>query len=372
MPKSPTPPYQTTTVPNHQGSTPDLIRFANSAEGLLFQGDISSLRRFVMEAPSKQDQSRRQQDLMESATAGLAMWPGYAPPGGDPLEKPVVRARLLGWPFLISSSGELAIRPLLEWKGDNSRGVRQRVQETFASALQTHPNNVSVLGAVHCRNIASVSPLSVHYAFKQARMAVSDCQQESGPPRGSTERSPLGLLLQGADDQEHRIGRCAPGTYILIALVASEWDDPGFQAVQHSPRVAVAMRELLQPLLAYSPPPGKSIHADDQQAVLPTVQMGAIKRLDESISDAQGMELSWFAKLARRRGLQFDIFFDRIFSLARWTAALVDEEGDTELSFECCYDDTWRPHEHIDLISDFVAEADAKHRLNSQPLRAAC
>ena len=81
----------------------------------------------------------------------------------------------------------------------------------------------------------------------------------------------------------------------------------------------------------------------------PIVVMGDIEPLADALTQAQGMELAWWAQWARKTDCNVQLHCKVQGPLLHWTMVLCDGEDETTV-VDYYYEGTWRPSEHIDAI----------------------
>lgn len=343
----------------HMDSTPQLIRYANSAQGVLAQRDPAVLRRFLLDACDPVEQLKRQNDLFRHSTSCLTL---------DRANRQVVNAGLFAWPMTLCMSAPLRVRSSVDFEQHDCVGFKTELSQAFALALDVPLMDVNALGLVDMRHLVGIDPLTLQfYTGKQANQwsrKQSHAEPTTQVPdplgsRASVDSRPS-LPLSDTVGEMVPVGRNLPVAYLLLALVRWPLHDVT-SAYSDSRRCGkTRLQNLLEAFFTHAKSGERAlcdVHTHD--LIRPHVRLGTPKRLNDATTQAQGMQLAWMAERARKTDCRFELEHRQVGSLMAWSATLTDTQDEVVANLEYAYDGFWRPHCHVQTITEQVSLAQA-------------
>lgn len=352
---------QPTNVPEqaHIDSTPQLIRYANSAQGALSQRDPAVLRRFLLDARDPVEQLKRQTDVVLHSTSCLSL---------DRASKQVVNTGLFTWPIALCMSGPLRVRSSVDFCQRDSVEFKKELSEAFALALDVPLLDVNVLGLVDIRHLVGIDPLSLQtYIGRQANYWSRNCSHAERPTQvpsslgrcGSVDLRPS-LPLSDTVGEMVPVGRNQPVAYLLLALVRWPVHDVTPTSFDSRGSGKNRLQNLLEAFFTHANPGARSPGDVHIPAVIrPHMRLGSPTRLNEATTQAQWMQLAWMAERARKTDCSFALEHRQVGSLLAWSASLADNQDDVLAKIDYAYDGFWRPQCHVQTIAEQVSLAQA-------------
>jgi|JI10StandDraft_1071094.scaffolds.fasta_scaffold06408_12 hypothetical protein len=351
-----------TVNPEHR---PELILYAQTAQGLLAQRDPDALRRFILDSDCEAEQNFRQGLLFAMASTRLAKWPHSGLPHTAPFRPRIVQAGLYALPVVFCMEQSVRIRSSFNFDSRRSTGLKAELTLAFAEGLNLPPGDVRIQDTVAVQYLAGVSPLSL-----QASM-VNRLKNTSNPASNcSPSDEALSSLLPAGVQEFIAVGRDSPAAFVVMAIVA--WDTDRNPPVFTDPLKLASqrMQALLQALFTHAlPAADPNVTTCSPALVHSEVRVGQIQPLHEAMTQAQWMQMAWTAERARRTGCSFCLEHHHEQEMTKWTASLTDDSGDvvTQVSYE--YLSFWRPIQHARTIVEKVSIAQGTGRMSIDPLQ---
>jgi hypothetical protein len=337
---------------------PDLIRYANSAQGLLAQRDLHVLRRFLLDARDPDEQYRRHSDLFAHSTSCLTR---------DTSSGRVVQARLLGWPIALCMSQTLKVRGYFQIDPLESAGLKAELAQSWADALELGTTDIEIHGLVDVRYLAGTNPLAVQaFVAKEvngwSRRVPGQMAPASAPSQtrcGSNE-APYGVFPSPRAAEMSLVGPELPVAFVLLAFVRWEPREHPPVYCDKAGRPSARLQSLLQALFTHATPAETETGiANATSMVRPDIRLGRIQDLHDAMTQAQWMQLAWMAQRARKTDCSFALEHRQVGSLMAWSATLTDQSDQTVATLEYSYDGFWRPQDHVQVIADHVSLSQA-------------
>ena len=347
------------------GDRPDLIRYANTPEGLLAQRDPERMRRFLLEASDPSELATRQQALWTCATNHLALWPRSIGTRSHPNQvssaAPTVRATVYILPILLTTSQTVRVRNYFHWEGDQALGLRHKLEAAWAQSLGIDASRVRMLEVFSARHLLSVSPSQI-YSWLSGRCRDLEAGSQSLFPRKTVVRPSGWPMSFGSDVTVHsEVGTDLPMVYLLTALVATETESAIPKALLgHN----AAMKQLLDAVFTHVLAAENIDPTFMKRKVVPQVRLGRIESFCDALTQAQVMELGWLCERAGLTNQSVQFRHEYWNTLDRLIATATDEEGDARLSIDYSYDGFWRPANHIETILQHAAIAQGTRRMD--------
>ena len=354
-----TPPILQLACPDEQlPKPPVLIRYANSAPGVLAQRNHAALRRFLLDARDPMEQRRRQSDLFVKSTACLSL---------ERSSRRVVQAALLAWPVALCMSGPLRVRGYIHFGHSESAGLKSELARAWAAAFDVAESDVEIHGLVDVRQLAGIDPLALQsFTGKEvnrwSRLQPNEIASDPVPLQ-------LGYCKDSQADQSGgargaaemvSVGRNLPATFLLLAFVRWEPREVPPAVTDNLAHSTARLQNLLQALFTHANPGwSESASLTSPPVIRSEVRLGKPQHLHQAMTQAQSMQLAWMAERARKTDCSFDLEHRQVGSLMAWSATLTDTLQDVIAKLDYSYDGFWRPECHVQDITGQVSLAQA-------------
>lgn len=345
---------------------PVLLRYANSAQGVLAQRNHAALRRYLLDARDPMEQRRRQTDLFAHSTSCLTL---------DRNSKRVAEAALLAWPVALCMSAPLRVRSYVHFEHDESAGFKAELARTWAAAFDLAESDVEIHGLVDVRNLSGIDPLALQtFTGKEvnrwSRMqprAVTSSQVPAQLGHCKDLHADGNGLTNGAAAMVS-VGRNLPVSFLLLAFVRREPHEASPVFTDNLAGSSARLQSLLAGLFTHANPGwSESGGATAPPVIRPDVRLGKPQHLHEAMTQAQWMQLAWMAERARKTDCCFDLEHRQIGSLMAWSATLTDALDQVIASLDYSYDGFWRPEDHVQTITERVSLAQAIGQMCTEP-----
>lgn len=362
----PKPPPQTkseahpfTDPASHLDNTgPELIRYANTPEGLLARRDANAIRRYVLQAKDCAEMLLRQQSLWDQSTQTLALWPGLLPTnaiGSETHSKlhpaGVANAQLVAWPFILTLDQCQSIRNIFDWQQGQWPQLSRTMVSVWAQSLGIPPANVRIQEAFLARQLAGISPLHVK------SLVLSSCNEIQANSSDSfalntahsTPKTKVLHEIASGFDEHSTIGPNQPQVFVLTALVATKVGTPLNFSGTRCRSAKLEMQSILSAVFTHATSMPQGPNKNALREIRPSLVLGEIDSFQNAITQAQGMELAWWAKLGRKTDCGVHLKVEEQGTVLHWKMALSSSE-DEHTVVDYCYEGLWRPSDHRDSI----------------------
>ena len=357
-----------TTDPEAASTTadaPELIRYANTPNGLLSQREVERLRRYVLDAPDQTQQEARQQALFDAGFGVLSHRPqsSVAPPANS---SPVVKLGLFAWPVLVRHDSRVHMRNALSLKNWDA-ALLAEVNAAWARTLGVHSADVCSVAAVSVHRLTDLSPLILQACMSRESRRLALIAKCSGQDSNSSP-----TLLTSTDPNQWQSGEVPDVTTImepdrpevLLLLAYVGWDHwrqhPTCQTydVWGSARMSDLMTAVMtygQAQTSVAAPAGLSLanaHLVPPQRTpcKPHILLGRPQPLHDAITQGQWLQLAGMCNCAMLSSSEFRVSHVQQGDLLTWSAAILDDEGDPQTTLRYTYDGFWRPRSHVNAI----------------------
>ena len=344
---------------------PALIRYADSAQGVLAQRNHAALRRFLLDARDPMEQRRRQSDLFVQSTACLSL---------ERSSRRVVHAGLFAWPVALCMSGSLRVRSDIHFGDPESSGLKAEMARAWAAAFDLAELDVEIHGLVEARQLVGINPLALQsFTGKEvnrwSRLQPNEVASDPVPPQ-------LGHCKDGhADDsgwaggavEMVSVGRNLPVAFLLLAFVRWEPHEVPPAVADNRAHSTARLQNLLQALFTHADPGcSDSASVTSPPVIHSEVRLGKPQHLHETLTQAQWMQLAWMAERARKTDCSFDLEHRQVGSLMAWSATLTDTSDEVIARLDYSYDGFWRPQCHVQVITEHVSLAQATGQMDTE------
>ena len=338
------------------------LRFAQTPEAVLSLRDEHKLRRYLLDAPTAQEQACRQMALLECATRKLAQLPSPSP-AHVTTPAQVVQLSLIGWPLVLTMPRCASLRRRFCLQSPANAHLAQAFLEAFAMTFGAAPAYLRVQGALDVALLAGLHPLQLQSALcaEASRMARrpkanSNANANTGTDTNSDPRAWPCTMDDAATQEFCQAGPIAPAAFVFLAYVAWPYDvqPPGQNDPLGSGRRR--MHALCQALFTHFQ---KSNPQNSQQREVcrPSLQLGIPGSLHASVLQAQSMQLAWMAEHCRSVDAQFHLESERLGSFITWNATSRHEYDGELATVRYSHDTFWRPEHDVSAVLERVAMA---------------
>jgi hypothetical protein len=380
-PSFPKPPHPLTSSPSRlsedlhtsDAQSPALIRYANTPEGLLSQRDPDALRQFVLQAPDANDMQTRQQSLWHSSSQTLAVWRGFQPTtpvdaqrSRSAIAGEVVTAQVLAWPMVLTLDQQLQIRSIFDCNQGKWPGLARAMTRAWSQCLNIPASNIRVHEAILARQLAGVSPLLMQSLTLAGRDSVQANLYAASPPAtGAIPQMKAALNRLAENFETHTaVGPDHAQVFLLTALVATE-----VGTAHEWPRASnlpgkLAMQSLMESILTHALSSADQTTKTTLRPIRPTCVLGDIAPICDAITQAQGMELAWWAQYGRKTDCSVQLKVGENGTVLHWSMALSSADEERTV-IDYAYESIWRPENHRDAILAQSALAQATGQLVS-------
>jgi hypothetical protein len=369
--KKPSHPFTQNQVPTNplpDSDTPELLRYAHNAQGLLCQRDPQTLRRFVLESVDEAQQSRRQTELLEHSTTNMVTWSHSASNDYASHFPRVVQMGLFSWPLTVCMQEPVHIKNWFTFDDQGSLPLKAELARTWAKALGVPHGDVLIHGAINTHLVAGVSPLTWQSFMRKSYQRMNAaCASQVEPAVAFQENSdhtpaphdaPWNLLGSPETPQMALVGPNQPVAFLLTAFVLWDYQKPPPVALDPECDSARRMQSLLQARFLHSRAcAGTSVAMEARIPIYPELRLGQPQRMHHAMTQSQWMQLAWMAERARKTDCSFSLVHRQTGSILGWSAQLTNDEQEECASVDYCYDGFWRPIEHVRCIEQHVGLA---------------
>jgi hypothetical protein len=355
---------------------PELLRYAQDAQGLLAHRDPELLRRYILDSCDTAEQTHRQIELFVQSTTRMALG-SNAHCAEAPRHQRIVQTGFYAWPVAICMAQNLRVRSHFHFDVPQSIGLKAELALAWASALGIAASDIALHGVVDVRHLAGVTPLALQSFMRkstQGKVQYESSLHNMGAMTGApaTDEDPWALLVAAQTQLLSAVGPNNPVAFLLTAFVS--WDHDAAEPVWRDPHGAIAQRlqALLQALFSHVlPSPVGPLSIEAQAPIRAEVRLGQPSKLHDAITQAQWMQLAWLAERARKTDCSFRLDHRQDVNVLTWSASLSDEFESEIARVGYSYDGFWRPASHVQTVIDQVSLAQATGQMRTDSTLAA-
>jgi hypothetical protein len=278
----------------------------------------------------------------------------------------VVTAQVLAWPMVLTLDQQLQIRTIFNCNQGNWPGLARAMTNAWSQCLNIPASNIRVHEAIWTRLFAGISPLVMQSLTLAARDSVQAPLYAASPSASGAVPQKTAVLKKLAEnfDTNCAVGPDHAEVFLLTALVATE-----VGAAHEWPRASnlpgkIAMQSLMESILTHALSSADQTTKTTLRPIRPTCVLGDIAPISDTITQAQGMELAWWAQYGRKTDCSVQLKLEEDGTILRWTMELSNSD-DERTVIDYAYEGIWRPQKHRDAIFAQSALAQATGQLVS-------
>jgi hypothetical protein len=398
------------------------IRYARNAKGMLSHRDPEILRRYILDARTKEEQAQRQNELFQSASVGLACIPSghqfdlqnaralrgldaHATNGAGESFKSlgVANCGVFGCPVVVTFRNPKQIFRRLPLDHQTQAHVAQAIEQSLSMSSSTPFAFARVESMICVTDLNCITPLQIQSAvsnesrrmtgdFKRVAFDIPETMKSTRFDAFRKHQGGWSLQMPQLHEVWTDVGPNQSVSFLIIGYFGWDCYLPFPVFVDYPNGGAQRLRTILEGYLAQD---GCSNHGElGFQAATDRVEVevGRLTWMHEALTQAQAMQFAVMKRRAQKVQGSFSLRREQRGNVQHWAASIAPAQMELRVAavrensavatnvtggrlndqkacvVEHIYDAFWRPESHISEIEKLVLAE--QHESASEPVHA--